>query len=63
MGVSTGSTIEIKLADSNSPVACIARDEYFFMHEFDILTAKEHHLPIPLVVFIPHTWRESVFPL
>ncbi len=51
MGVAIGSAIGMKLADPNSPVACITGDGCFFMHGFDILTAKEHHLQILFVVF------------
>ncbi|RIV24403.1 thiamine pyrophosphate-binding protein [Alicyclobacillaceae bacterium I2511] len=51
MGVAIGSALGLKLADSNSPVVCITGDGCFFMHGLEILTAKEHHLPILFVVF------------
>ncbi len=51
MGIGIGSSIGLRLADSNHPVVCITGDGCFFMHGMEILTAKEYNLPVVFVVF------------
>ncbi|THF74142.1 thiamine pyrophosphate-binding protein [Cohnella fermenti] len=50
MGSGIGSAIGSKLAEPERPVVCITGDGCFFMHGMEILTAKEHGLPILFVV-------------
>jgi acetolactate synthase-1/2/3 large subunit len=50
MGSGIGSAIGSKLAEPERPVVCITGDGCFFMHGMEILTAKEHNLPILFVV-------------
>lgn len=50
MGSGIGSAIGSKLAEPERPVACITGDGCFFMHGMEILTAKEHNLPILFIV-------------
>lgn len=50
MGSGIGSAIGSKLAEPDRPVVCITGDGCFFMHGMEILTAKEHNLPILFVV-------------
>jgi len=50
MGSGIGSAIGSKLAEPERPVVCIAGDGSFFMHGMEILTAKEHKLPIVFVI-------------
>ncbi|KZR57741.1 thiamine pyrophosphate-binding protein [Pseudobacillus badius] len=50
MGSGIGSAIGSKLAEPERPVVCITGDGCFFMHGMEILTAKEHRLPILFVV-------------
>lgn len=50
MGSGIGSAIGSKLADPDRPVVSITGDGCFFMHGMELLTAKEHNLPILFVV-------------
>ncbi|PID14843.1 acetolactate synthase [Sporosarcina sp. P34] len=50
MGSGIGSAIGSKLAEPERPVVCVTGDGCFFMHGMEILTAKEHRLPILFVV-------------
>ncbi|WP_175401787.1 thiamine pyrophosphate-binding protein [Lysinibacillus xylanilyticus] len=50
MGSGIGSAIGSKLAEPERPVVCITGDGCFFMHGMEILTAKEHNLPILFIV-------------
>jgi len=50
MGSGIGSAIGSKLAEPERPVICVTGDGCFFMHGMEILTAKEHKLPILFVV-------------
>ncbi|PIC98295.1 thiamine pyrophosphate-binding protein [Sporosarcina sp. P29] len=50
MGSGIGSAIGTKLAEPERPVVCVTGDGCFFMHGMEILTAKEHKLPILFVV-------------
>ncbi|WP_313237664.1 thiamine pyrophosphate-binding protein [Sporosarcina ureae] len=50
MGSGIGSAIGSKLAEPERPVVCVTGDGCFFMHGMEILTAKEHKLPILFVV-------------
>ena len=50
MGTGIGSAIGSKLAEPERPVVCITGDGCFFMHGMEILTAKEHNLPILFVI-------------
>lgn len=50
MGSGIGASIGSALADPDRPVVCITGDGCFFMHGMEILTAKEHQLPILFVV-------------
>ncbi|PIC67462.1 acetolactate synthase [Sporosarcina sp. P21c] len=50
MGSGIGSAIGSKLAEPERPVVCVTGDGCFFMHGMEILTAKEHRLPIVFVV-------------
>ncbi|ARF17133.1 thiamine pyrophosphate-binding protein [Sporosarcina ureae] len=50
MGSGIGSAIGSKLAEPERPVVCVTGDGSFFMHGMEILTAKEHKLPILFVV-------------
>lgn len=50
MGSGIGSAIGSKLAEPERPVVCITGDGSFFMHGMEILTAKEHQLPILFVI-------------
>ncbi|MFA1642106.1 thiamine pyrophosphate-binding protein [Chryseomicrobium imtechense] len=50
MGSGIGSAIGSKLAEPERPVVCITGDGCFFMHGMELLTAKEHNLPILFVI-------------
>lgn len=50
MGSGIGSAIGSKLAEPERPVICVTGDGCFFMHGMEILTAKEHKLPIVFVI-------------
>ncbi|MFC4355619.1 thiamine pyrophosphate-binding protein [Chryseomicrobium palamuruense] len=50
MGSGIGSAIGSKLANPERPVVCFTGDGCFFMHGMELLTAKEHNLPILFVV-------------
>ncbi|WP_342527248.1 thiamine pyrophosphate-binding protein [Chryseomicrobium sp. FSL W7-1435] len=50
MGSGIGSAIGSKLAEPDRPVVCITGDGCFFMHGMELLTAKEHNLPILFVI-------------
>ena len=50
MGSGIGSAIGLKLAEPERPVVCITGDGCFFMHGMEMLTAKEHQLPILFVI-------------
>jgi len=50
MGVGIASAIGSSLAEPDRPVTCITGDGCFFMHGMEILTAKEHGLPILFII-------------
>ncbi len=50
MGSGIGGAIGAQMAEPYRPVICITGDGCFFMHGLEILTAKEHHLPILFVI-------------
>jgi acetolactate synthase-1/2/3 large subunit len=50
MGSGIGGSIGAKLAEPERPVVCITGDGCFFMHGFEVLTAKEYNLPVIFVV-------------
>ncbi|WP_248926429.1 thiamine pyrophosphate-binding protein [Paenibacillus hamazuiensis] len=50
MGSGIGGALGAQLAEPERPVVCITGDGCFFMHGFEVLTAKEYNLPILFVV-------------
>lgn len=50
MGSGIAGALGAKLAEPDRPVICITGDGCFFMHGFEVLTAKEYNLPIVFVV-------------
>jgi acetolactate synthase-1/2/3 large subunit len=50
MGSGIGGAIGAQLAEPERPIICITGDGCFFMHGFEILTAKQYKLPILFVV-------------
>ncbi|MBP1990393.1 thiamine pyrophosphate-binding protein [Paenibacillus eucommiae] len=50
MGSGIGGVIGAKLADPTRPTVCITGDGCFFMHGFEVLTAKQYGLPIVFVI-------------
>jgi acetolactate synthase I/II/III large subunit len=50
MGSGIGGAIGAQLAERERPVICITGDGCFFMHGFEVLTAKEYGLPVLFVV-------------
>lgn len=50
MGSGIGTGIGSKLADPDRPAVVITGDGCFFMHGMEVLTAKEHNLPILFIV-------------
>jgi acetolactate synthase-1/2/3 large subunit len=50
MGSGIGGAIGAQLAERHRPVICITGDGCFFMHGFEVLTAKEYGLPVLFVV-------------
>lgn len=50
MGSGIGGVIGAQIADPTRPTLCITGDGCFFMHGFEVLTAKEYGLPIIFAV-------------
>ncbi|MEB3100580.1 thiamine pyrophosphate-binding protein [Ferviditalea candida] len=50
MGSGIAGALGAKLAEPDRPVVCITGDGCFFMHGFEVLTAKEYNLPIVFVI-------------
>lgn len=50
MGSGIGGAIGAQLAEPERPIICMTGDGCFFMHGFEVLTAKEYNLPILFVV-------------